>query len=181
MPSTTRPFQAVRLAIGLAALGAIAVAALVLLNRPHVRSATDVAGPLTLPALSFPGINGGMHALSSYRGHPLFINMWATWCPPCRAEIPDLERLYRAERHSGFLVVGVDQGQAAGPVGAFVANEAMTYPVLLDQRQALSTSFALDGLPSTLVYNRAGRLVDVVTGMMTADMMRTELDKARER
>lgn len=147
----------------------------------RVVSPAPASGIAVVPALAFPDLRGAAQPLSNYRGRPLFVNMWATWCPPCRAEIPDLERLYQTERRTGFTVVGVDQGQDAEPVADFASDYRLTYPIVLDKNQELNARVGAEGLPTTLVYNRAGKLVDVVTGAMTREVMRAELQKAESR
>lgn len=163
-------------ALTLALLGGVLLA----LHRaaPTEGSSSDRPTVLALPNLSLPDLQGRPQNLGAFRGHPVFLNMWATWCPPCRAEIPDLEDLYAVNRSKGFLVVGVDQGQDAAPVASFVADDAVNYPVLLDKDQTLSRTAGAQGLPTTLVYDRRGRLVDEVTGMMTPQIMQVELHKA---
>ena len=140
--------------------------------------ATEASSTLVLPNLTFPDLQGHPQNLTAFRGHPVFLNMWATWCPPCRAEIPDLEELYAVNHAKGFVVIGVDQGQDATPVSSFVTSYSVNYPIVLDQHQTLSQLAGVNGLPSTLVYNRKGKLVDEVTGMMTPQAMQLEFQKA---
>lgn len=161
------------------AAGMLVIGVVLLLHRPNTTSsAPGSSGRASLPNLAFPDLNGSEQNLSDYRGRPLFVNMWATWCPPCRAEIPDLQRLFTSEKQSGFTVLGVDQGQDAEPVSMFVSDYKLTYPILVDKSEQLSSSLGSSGLPTTLVYDRAGKLVDVVIGMMTPGVMQAELEKA---
>lgn len=178
MSSVTKRFHAGRAAITFGAIILVLAISITLHAFKVSVPASPVSGISTLPALTLPGLNGRQQNIAGYRGRPLFVNMWATWCPPCRAEIPDLERLYEAKKSTGFAVLGVDQGQEASPVAAFVSDYRLTYPILLDTSERLSAELGSNGLPTTLVYNRAGRLVDVITGMMAPDVMQAELEKA---
>ena len=164
-----------------AAVVGLIVAALALVGlalydqRGPARGAGNVLG---LPAFPLRELSGGTVSPSSFQGHPLFINMWASWCPPCRAEMPDLQHLYEANKGSGFLIIGDDQGENEDAARRIVTEIGVTYPILLDPDERIARQFGTEGLPMTLVFNRKGQLVDVVAGMMTAPIMRAELRKA---
>lgn len=163
--------------VGILVVVAVVAASFFYASRAHgkTQSGDDVLG---LPTVSLRDLAGGTIAPSAFRGHPLFINMWASWCPPCRAEMPDLQRLYVSAKRSGFMVVGDDQGESADAARSFALYAGVTFPILLDKTEQISAQFGTNGLPTTLVFDREGHLVDVVAGMMTASMMRVELHKA---
>lgn len=178
MSSVISRFDAVRTAITLGVVILILAIAIAFHLINGTTNALGSSGISSLPNLTLPDLNGTQANIADYRGRPLFVNMWATWCPPCRAEIPDLQRLYNSEKGTGFAVVGVDQGQDAAPVAMFVSSYRLTYPILLDKSEELTSALGSNGLPTTLVYDRAGKLVDVVTGTMTPEVMRAEHEKA---
>ena len=110
-------------------------------------------------------------SLEDLRGKVVLLNVWATWCPPCREEIPALQELY--ERHSGqgFEVVGVSidaQGEERS-VAAFVRDNGVTYPIWLDPSDRVSSTFRLTGVPSTFLIGRDGTLLWKHLGPLTAD------------
>ena len=84
------------------------------------------------------------------------LNFWATWCPPCKEEIPAIERAYQAHRDDGFMVLGVNEGEALDLVQAFAGELGITYPVLIDRRGDVAAQYRRRGLPLTLIVDRKG-------------------------
>ena len=100
------------------------------------------------------------HALSDYRGKVVMVNFWATWCPPCRREMPSMERLYRQYRDRGFVVLAVNQWEDPDHVFAFTGqlSESPSFPILFDPGSEASGAFAVKGLPSTYLVDKQGRI-----------------------
>lgn len=130
------------------------------------------------PAQSFPAtrLDGKPGSLEDYRGKVVLLNLWASWCVPCRQEMPDLERLYAGDVRRGLVVLGVDQGESAEAAGTFVRSHGVTFPILLDQEQRYGRAYAAIGLPTTLVINRAGHIVRGVDGALTFGQMREAVE-----
>jgi thiol-disulfide isomerase/thioredoxin len=99
---------------------------------------------------------GGLVSLSDHRGKVVLINLWATWCPPCQSEVPVLEAAYQLHDEDGLIVLGVDMGEAASTVQAFVDRAGITYPVLLDTDSTLLSKYRALGLPVSIVVDREG-------------------------
>jgi len=136
-----------------------------------------VGGPAMLagaPAASFPvkALGGAPDSLANYRGKVVLVNLWATWCPPCREEIPALETLYRQYRSQGFVVLGIDQGESAKVAGEFARKYGVTYPVLVDDGQQYGRAYAALGLPTSILVDRAGKIIKGVDGEMSLAQMR---------
>lgn len=116
-------------------------------------------------------LDGAPASLSSYVGRPLVVNFWATWCPPCRMEMPWLERAYEANKAKGLVLLGVNAGEKVAPESAlslvrdFVANAGMTFPIFMptDAYQA-QVDYQVYGLPSTYFIGRDGKVSDVIRG-----------------
>ena len=121
----------------------------------------------SIPELAGPTLDGGPLALSSLRGHVVVINVWASWCEPCRAESPALARVADATRSAGVRFVGIDEQDRAAPAREFAASVGATYPHLLDSDGSLLSSLRLvpsSGIPSTLVLDAQGRVAARVIG-----------------
>lgn len=134
------------------------------------------AGPGGLagsPAVSFDvrRIDGHDDALARYRGSVVLMNLWATWCPPCREEMPALERLWRENRGRGLVVLGVDQGESSEVAARFARERGVTFPVLVDERQRYGGTYAAIGLPTTVIVGRDGTIVRGIDGAMTFEQM----------
>lgn len=111
-------------------------------------------------------LNGKSWTLKDLRGKVVLLNFWATWCPPCRKEMPDLESLYRRFGPQGLVVLGVSD-ENAETVSPFVQQKGITYSVLLDPGRKVSALFQISGIPKTFVYDRDGKLVAQSIDMRT--------------
>jgi len=102
------------------------------------------------------GLDGKDVSLSNFEGKVVLINFWATWCAPCRAEVPDLQAAYEAHQSNGFVVLGVNVEESPAVVEPFVAEFGMTYPVLLDETGDVLKLYRAIGLPMSLLVDREG-------------------------
>jgi cytochrome c biogenesis protein CcmG, thiol:disulfide interchange protein DsbE len=148
--------------LGLLILG---VVSLVLLVRPIAEPASsetpwasqapsEVSFPA--PELNLTDLDGNPVTLSKTVGQVVLVNNWAFWCPPCRAEIPELQAYYDAHRQQGFMVVGIEAGDEKVDVDYHVKLFKMTYPVWLDPEQKALTAFQNFSLPNTYVIDKTG-------------------------
>jgi len=115
-----------------------------------------------------PDLDSQEVSLSDYRGSIVLINFWATWCPPCRSEIPDIEAAYQARRDDGLVVLGVSVEQAPVHVASFVEAMGMSYPVLLDETGAVSRTYRVPGLPLSVFLDREGVIQVRHVGQLTS-------------
>lgn len=97
---------------------------------------------------------GNTIRLSDFRGKVVFLNFWATWCVPCRLEMPAMERLYREFKGQGLMVLAVNFQEDAGTVRAFVRELKLTFPVVLDPKGTAAMAYAVRGLPATYLIDR---------------------------
>ena len=104
-------------------------------------------------------------SIADYQGKVLLVNIWATWCEPCRAEMPAIERLHRLVTDSGFRVVSVSIDKAdSGTVTAFARSFGLTFPILQDQSGAIQDEYQTTGVPESFVVDRQGVIVKKVIG-----------------
>ena len=122
-------------------------------------------------------LQGKTWTLKDLHGKIVLVNFWATWCPPCRKEIPDLEELYETFKGQGLVILGISD-EEADKVKPFIAEQKVTYPVLLDAGRKVNELFQIDGIPKSFVYNRDGKLVAESIDMRTQRQFRVMLDRA---
>jgi thiol-disulfide isomerase/thioredoxin len=115
--------------------------------------------PPPAPAVTLSDLDGRARALADFRGQVVFLNFWATWCVPCRQEMPALEMLYRTYRDRGFVVLGVNFREATREVRAFMDDARLTFPALLDTDAKVSEAFRVRGLPVSFLLDRQGRIL----------------------
>jgi thiol-disulfide isomerase/thioredoxin len=111
-------------------------------------------------------LKGKAWTLKDLRDHVVLVNFWATWCPPCRKEMPDLDALYRRYQDQGLVVLAITDEEPA-KVTAFLATHVVSYPILLDPGHRVNEEFHVDGIPKSFVYNREGNLVAQAIDMRT--------------
>ncbi len=105
--------------------------------------------------------------LSDYRGKPVLVNLWASWCPPCRAEMPDLINYYNSHQTQGLVLLAINSEDTADPAQQFVREKQMPFPVLFDPAGQISKVFGSNGLPSTYLIDRSGNLRFSWTGQIS--------------
>ncbi|GAB4503505.1 MAG: hypothetical protein Fur0043_04970 [Anaerolineales bacterium] len=120
-------------------------------------STVPVAVQYTAPELMLSDVNGKQHSLVAYRGQVVLVNLWATWCPPCKAEMPTLNRYYQDHAAEGFVILAVNDGDPAEAVRSFVQTYGLSFPVLLDPTYIASDhAFKTRNLPTSFVIDRRG-------------------------
>ena len=111
-------------------------------------------------------LQGKAWHLQDLRGKVVLVNFWATWCPPCRKEMPDLDALYNKFKDRGFVVLAISDEEAA-KVSPFIAQRKISYPVLLDPGRKVNDAFIVEGIPKSFVYDRGGKMVAQSIDMRT--------------
>jgi thiol-disulfide isomerase/thioredoxin len=110
--------------------------------------------------------DGAAWRLADERGHPVLLNFWATWCEPCRAEMPSLEQLAEAERQTGLRVIAANYREGEPAVRRFIGNMKLKLPVVRDADGAAAKAFGINIFPSTVAIDREGRTRFIVVGEM---------------
>jgi DsbE subfamily thiol:disulfide oxidoreductase len=104
-------------------------------------------------------LEGETKSLSSYKGKVVFLNFWATWCGPCRIEMPSLEALYNKFSDKGLEILAVNCREDQATVSSFLKNEGFTFPVLLDLNGRVSLNYGIQAIPTTFLIDRDGMII----------------------
>jgi thiol-disulfide isomerase/thioredoxin len=132
------------------------------------------------PSFSLVDTTGKKVSLSDFKGHPVMINFWASWCGPCKLEMPWIQEFYGKYKPQGFVVLGLDQDD--GMARAEVANAAdkigVTYPILMPDETVAKAYGGVDYLPETFYLDKAGKVVTVTAGAPTKDQMEASIRQA---
>ena len=131
------------------------------------------------PELAQKTPDGKEYTLSKLKGNAILVNLWATWCPPCRAEMPAIEKMYREYKDQGLVVLAVNMTSQDDPanIAPFIQKYDLTFPTLLDEIGAVSAAYQLRSLPSTYFINRSGIIQEVVIGGPMAEaLLRTRIE-----
>lgn len=142
--------------------GAVAIAA----DLPPLSHSLTKRAPKAAPALKLKDLDGAVHELAQLRGRVVLINFWATWCPPCRREMPSMERLSQALKGEAFSVLAVNVGEDADAIDTFTAqlDTEPSFPILLDTRSRTMQAWKVAGLPTTFLVDKRGRIVASAIG-----------------
>lgn len=117
-----------------------------------------IATQASAPDFTLKSMNGPNLRLAEQRGRVVMVNFWATWCGPCRQEMPQLDRLYQKYKSSGFVLLGVNVDDDARKAGDVASKLGVTFPVLLDTDKAVSKLYDLSTMPSTVIIDRDGKV-----------------------
>jgi cytochrome c biogenesis protein CcmG, thiol:disulfide interchange protein DsbE len=161
-----------------AVVPAVAVVAVVGLIAFEVLSAGSSGRAKPAPPLPTAVLQAPRATLAQLRGKPALINFWASWCDPCRKEAPELERFERS-LHGAAGLVGVDYTDQADSARGFIHQYGWTFPVLSDPNGTYGARYGFSGLPTTVVLDSRGRIVQTLRGPQTEASLRSALESVR--
>jgi len=133
-------------------------------SRVTTAQATRDRARRATPDFTLDTLDGAKFKLADHIGQPVVVNFWATWCLPCRAELPAFEEVYRNNRAQGLVVVGVDVAESPDEVARFVAEAGLTFPIALDTSGETTELYRIQGMPTTFFVGRDGQIKDMVIG-----------------
>ncbi len=127
------------------------------------------------PDFTLQTLDGASLSLSDLRGQAVVLNFWATWCPPCRAEMPELQAAHQAYASGGLVVLGVNQAEEAPVVRAYLEELGLTFPVVLDMNYEAASLYSVNSLPTTFFIDRDGIIRGMVVGQMNAALLNEQI------
>ncbi len=132
------------------------------------------------PDFQLDNLDGQPVALSDFRGKPVLVNFWASWCPPCRAEMPFIQDTFadRKWADEGLVVIAIDIGESPSTVREFVKNYGLTFPVLLDVTRDVSLEYYVRGIPTTFLIDRDGIIREIKIGAFSGKL---EIERSLEK
>ena len=173
-PSRVRIFAMLMIGMGLIATGVMFV---MLLDQRDASAQDFSAVPAKVnfpaPELNLVDLSGRQVSLTDYRGKVVLVNLWATWCPPCREEMPTLQKFYEKHKEDDFVLIAIDQEEPLELVKSFVDEFGLTFPVWLDEEYEAERKFNTMNLPSSYVIDRSG----VVRLMWIGGISKRNLEK----
>lgn len=151
---------------------------------PETESAAEI---VAAPDFTLQDQFGNSHTFSDYQGKTVFLNFWATWCPPCKAEMPDIQALYEeyGKNSEDLVILGVatpnvGREGSAEDIAAFLEENGYTYPVVMDTDSSLSYWYGIRSYPTTFMIDTDGNVYGYVTGQLTMDIMRSIIEQTME-
>lgn len=140
-------------------------------NAQNSHSVIPVSVSYQAPRLSLENLDGTRASLADYLGQVILVNNWATWCPPCKAEMPDLQAFYETHQEQGFVLIGIESGSTAPDVAKFVTDYQLTFPIWLDLQGEALEVFHNFNLPNSYVIDRNGIVRLTWTGAIREDVL----------
>ena len=141
---------------------------LVLLGNPDniqaEQSLTLLDQKLAAPELNLQDMDGVKHSIAEYKGKPVIINFWATWCPPCRAELPSMNRAWEKVKDENIEMIAVNVGENEDTIFSFMGSFPIDFTVLLAETGEITQSWPVKGLPTTLIVDTQGQIVYQAVG-----------------
>ncbi len=124
-----------------------------------------------VPAFEKTTLDGQPLKIDTELGHPLVINFWATWCIPCIIEMPLLEEASQANQNTGLLILGIDAGEDRPQVSGWIAENGISFPIVIDEDGSLERRYGVRGYPTTFFIDRQGRIQRVVEGPLSEEAL----------
>ena len=145
---------------------------------PQVQAAFGAgAGDSMAPTYAARALDGEPISLEGLRGKVVLVNFWATWCPPCRFEMPGFQRVYEDKKDQGFVILGISTDRAGeGVVREFLAERGITYPVTMATGQVVQDFGGVQALPTSFLIDREGRIRQEIKGVFAEPTLRMAVD-----
>lgn len=120
-------------------------------------------------------LNGKEIKLSDFKGKKVFLNFWASWCGPCKAEMPHMQQLYEETKDKDIVILAVNVGEDKAKVKSFIEKNQYTFPVVLDVKQEVASQYGISAFPTSFFIDEEGYVYSGIQGAMSLDMMKEQL------
>ena len=120
-------------------------------------------------------LDGKEFSLSDLKGKKVFLNFWATWCPPCKAEMPEIEKLYQETKDSDLVIVAVEIGEPLSTVKSFIDSNNYSFKVLLDSNQSVASKYNIASIPTSYFIDVQGNIISKNEGGMNINQMKASI------
>jgi peroxiredoxin len=145
-------------------------------NSPHINIDTPKINAIDF---KLKDLNGKEVSLSDFKGKKVFLNFFATWCPPCKAEMPEMQKLYEETKDSDLVILAVDLNEDKETVSNFINKNKYTFDVLLDSNNSAAEKYQIASIPTSYFIDKAGNIVDKHIGGMSIQDMKNYINKLK--
>ena len=118
-------------------------------------------------------LNGNLVSLSDLKGKNVYLNFWATWCGPCRLEMPEIQKLYEETKNTDLVILAVDIGEDIATVKPFITNNKYSFNVLLDSDKSIATKYEISAIPTSIFINKEGNIISRQSGALNLENMKS--------
>ena len=146
-------------------------------NLPNANPAAQPRPGQPAPDFEAKMLDGSTARLSDYRGKPVWLSFWASWCPPCRAENPDVDAIYREMKDRGLVMIAVDMGESPAEIRSYLESTGYTFPVALDTGYAITSLYQVNGIPTHFFIDRDGVISEMRVGTIDRGATRAKLEQ----
>ena len=153
----------------------LVIAAKIATQSVTVSSTGPLAAGSTLVDFSLSDLQGKTVRLSDFRGQVVLVNTWATWCPPCRSEMPGINAYYQSHRSAGFIVLAINAGETTQQAADFAQELGLAFPVLMDPDESLVDKLQIDSFPTSVLLDRQGKIRGVHIGYYDPDLLAKDI------
>jgi thiol-disulfide isomerase/thioredoxin len=146
---------------------------------PNVGPTSEKKPADKLAAFNFKlkDVNGKEVSLSDFKGKKVFLNFWATWCNPCKAEMPDIEKLYQETKDSDLVILAINLGDNKDIVESFIDDNKYNFTILLDLDQNVGMKYNIAAIPTSFFIDKEGNIISTKAGSMTLEEMKNYISK----
>lgn len=131
----------------------------------------------TLPDFTLTDLEGNTVSLKDFRGKNVYLNFWASWCPPCKAEMPDIEKLYQETKGTDLIILAVNIGEDKETVVNFMSQYKYNFKVLLDADSSVAQMYGVSSIPESIFIDKEGNLVNSQIGALTYEQMKAYVNQ----